>query len=201
VSSVRARSKKPSSIPVRIEAGRPWTLEQRRALRRLIHIDERRRVFIGSIEITELVRRQLEEEELASIAAQEARGVPLELRAAMPPGLAAGISSPLGGVSEKRGRKFWFKVNAELIVYGATEPNAKVTVAERPIKLRPDGTFSFRFSLPDGRYQLPAVAVSGDGEEAREARLQFARSTEYQGHVEAHPQDAKLRPPRPEHIP
>jgi hypothetical protein len=97
-------------------------------------------------------------------------------------------------------RKFWFKVNAELIVYGATEPNARVTVADRQIKLRPDGTFSFRFSLPDGRYQLPAVAVSSDGEEAREARLEFARSTEYQGPVEAHPQDAALQPPRGEHI-
>ena len=91
-------------------------------------------------------------------------------------------------------------MNAELIVYGATEPDAKVTVAERPIKLRPDGTFSFRFSLPDGRYQLPALAVSGDGEEAREARLEFARCTEYHGPVEAHPQDAALRPPNPENI-
>src|SRR5688500_20153543 len=36
-------------------------------------------------------------------------------------------------------RKFWFKINAELIIYGATEPDAKVAIADRPIKLRPDG--------------------------------------------------------------
>ena len=59
-------SRKRSSIPVRIEPGRPWKQEQQAALKRLIHIDELRRVFLGSIEITELVRRQLEEEELAS---------------------------------------------------------------------------------------------------------------------------------------
>lgn len=191
-------SRKRTHIPVRIEPGHPWKQEQQAALKRLIHIDELRRVFLGSIEITELVRRQLEVEELASIAAQENRGVPVALRIEKIPGV--GISSPLGGEMKVRGRKFWFKVNAELIVYGATEPDARVTVADRQIQLRPDGTFSFRFSLPDGRYQLPAVAVSGDGEEAREARLEFARSTEYQGPVEAHPQDATLRPPRGEHV-
>jgi uncharacterized protein len=194
----RGRSKEHSAIPVRIEAASPWNRGQRAALKRLISIDERRRVFLGSIEITELVRRQLEEE-IASIAAQEARGVPVELRMEQAPGI--GTSSPLGGEMPKgRRRKFWFKINAELIIYGATEPDAKVTVAERPIKLRPDGSFSFRFSLPDGRYQLPAVAVSGDGEEAKEARLEFARSTAYRGEVEAHAQDAALRPPRAEHI-
>jgi uncharacterized protein len=190
-----------SAIPVRIEPGRPWRHEQRAALKRLILIDERRRVFLGSIEITELVRRRLEEEELSSIALQEAAGVPVPLpgEAGGVPG--PGISSPLGGERPRaRSRKFWFKVNAELVVYGATEPDAKVTVAERPIPLRPDGTFSFRFSLPDGQYQLPAIAISGDGEEARAARLEFTRSTEYQGEVEAHPQDAALRPPRAENI-
>ena len=196
--AVRGRAKAGATLPVRIEPGSRWTREQRVALRRLIHIDERRRVFLGSIEITELVRRQLEEE-ISSITIQEEGRIPGVLRAEELPGI--GISSPLGfEIPSVRGRKFWFKVNAELIVYGATEPDAKVTVAERQIKLRPDGTFSFRFSLPDGRYQLPAVAISGDGEEAREARLEFARSTEYEGRVEAHPQDASLSPPRPENI-
>jgi hypothetical protein len=122
-------SRKRSQIPVRIEPGRPWKQEQQAALKRLIHIDERRRVFLGSIEITELVRRQLEVEELASIAAQEDRGLPTALRIPKIPGV--GISSPLGGEMKGRGRKFWFKVNAELIVYGATEPDARVTVADR----------------------------------------------------------------------
>ena len=49
-----------------------------------------------------------------------------------------------------RGRKFWFKVNAELIVCGATEPDAGVTVADRQIKLRPDGTFSFALACRTG---------------------------------------------------
>ena len=41
------------------------------------------------------------------------------------------------------------------------------------IKLRSDGTFSFRFALPDGKYDLPAVAVSADGDDARAAGLEI----------------------------
>ena len=32
---------------------------------------------------------------------------------------------------------------------GATEPDAAVTIGGRKIQLRKDGTFSFRFALPD----------------------------------------------------
>ncbi|MBP6875813.1 MAG: DUF4912 domain-containing protein [Candidatus Eisenbacteria bacterium] len=57
---------------------------------------------------------------------------------------------------------FWFVLDAELIVYGATEPDAKVTVQGRPVRLRPDGTFSLRFLLPDGTQVIDATAVSAD---------------------------------------
>ena len=183
-------------LPIQINPADEWTEEQTVALSRLIHIDSFRRVWMGSMEITELVRRQLEEE-VASIAAAKRKRPAVALPGALSE--QENISSPAGGEFQKPG-KFWFKVNAELIIYGATEPDAKVTIADRLIKLRPDGTFSFRFSLPDGRYQLPATAISADDQEGREARLEFSRSTDYRGHVEAHPQDAALRSPRPEHL-
>lgn len=199
IDSPRLKADRLSPLPITIQPGRPWTPQQRHALTRLINIDSQRRVWMGSIEITELVRRQLQEE-IASIAAAEL--------AQQPPGpaglpaAALGISSPmpLPPSVPGRGRNFWFKVNAELIIYGATEPDAHVTVADRPVKLRPDGTFTFRFSLPDGRYQLPAIAISADREDGRQARLEFSRSTDYRGHVEVHPQDPALRPPHPESI-
>ena len=74
-------------------------------------------------------------------------------------------------------RKFWFQLDAELIVYGATEPNARVTLQGQPVKLRPDGTFTMRFSLPDGRQIIPAVAVSPDGVEERTVVLAVERNT------------------------
>jgi len=60
-------------------------------------------------------------------------------------------------------RGFWFILDAELIVYGATEPDATVTVQGKPVQLRPDGTFSLRFLLPDGTQVIDATAVSADG--------------------------------------
>jgi len=72
---------------------------------------------------------------------------------------ASGGFSP---VKKEKKRGFWLVVNTELIVYGATEPNAKVTVQGRPINLRADGTFTLRFALPDGKQVIPVKAVSAD---------------------------------------
>jgi hypothetical protein len=168
-------------------AAKEWTPAQERALADVVSMDQVRRVWIGSLEITELVRRRMIQE-LGSLGAAQI---------ASPFGGPGSISSPFGG--EQRPKGFRFNVNAELIVYGATEPNANVTIGGRYIKLRPDGTFSFRFALPDGQYQLPAVATSVDGEDVRAANLHFARATQYRGKVGAHPQDPALKPPKPEH--
>ena len=95
---------------------------------------------------------------------------------------------------------FWFNVNAELIIYGATEPNASVSLAGKQIPLRADGSFNFRFALPDGNYALPVVAVSADGTDGRGVELKFQRSTETHGHVQAHPQDPALNPPPSQNV-
>lgn len=160
-----------------------WTPQQEQALAKIVSIDEMRRVWMGSLEITELIRRRLSQE-ISSFGASSF-GV-------------SSFSSPLGGIEQQKG--FWFNVNAELIIYGATEPDAKVTLGGNQIKLRPDGSFTYRFSLPDGKYDLPAVAVSADGTDGRAAELRFSRSTEYLGDVGAHPQDPSLRPPLPENV-
>lgn len=64
-------------------------------------------------------------------------------------------------------RGFWLVVNTELIVYGATEPDATVTIQGRPIKLNRDGTFSLRFALPDGEQVIAVKGISADKEEER----------------------------------
>lgn len=64
---------------------------------------------------------------------------------------------------QPRERKFWFVLNTELIVYGATEPDATVKVQGQAIQLRPDGTFTLRFALPDGIQNIPVGATSNDG--------------------------------------
>ena len=103
-------------------------------------------------------------------------------------------SSPVVLPPEMR-KGFWFAVNAEVVVYGSTEPDAAVSLACRAVKLRPDGSFSFRFSLPDGHFQLPITASSADGMERRGAELRLSRATGISGEVGVHPQDRSLRPP------
>ena len=76
-----------------------------------------------------------------------------------------------------RPRKFWLVADAELIVYGATEPDATVTIGGRPIKLNPDGTFRFQMSFQDGVIDYPIVAVAADGEQTRSVHMNFERET------------------------
>ncbi|HAV62632.1 MAG TPA: hypothetical protein DCY13_09730 [Verrucomicrobiales bacterium] len=171
-----------------------WSPRQQQALAELITMEEVRRVWAGSQEITELIKGQ-RERALASAAA-----VPLpEAGAAGAIGAIGAISSPRGG-AKPGARGFWFNVNAELVIYGATEPDAAVTIGGRPIRLRKDGTFSYRFALPDGNYSLPASATSADGVETRRAGLWFSRDTSYQGDVGAHPQESSLKPPSPANV-
>ncbi|MBI4845342.1 MAG: DUF4912 domain-containing protein [Candidatus Omnitrophica bacterium] len=81
--------------------------------------------------------------------------------------ISSGMVSSAGLARKAAERKFWLVVNTELIVYGATEPDASVSIQGRPIKLNADGTFSIRFALPDGEQVIPVKAVSADGFEER----------------------------------
>lgn len=76
-----------------------------------------------------------------------------------------------------RPRQFWLIADAELIVYGATEPDATVTIGGRPIKLNPDGTFRFQMSFQDGLVDYPIMAVAADGEQTRSIHMKFNRET------------------------
>lgn len=84
-----------------------------------------------------------------------------------------GMSSGSGGISSGSGgmgvaqpatqKGFWAELHTELIVYGATDPKARVTIGGQPIQLSPDGKFSIRFYLKDGQHPIPFTAVSADG--------------------------------------
>ena len=82
-----------------------------------------------------------------------------------------------GSVMPVRSRNFWLVADAELIVYGATEPSATLTVGDRVVPLNPDGTFRFHVSFPDGQIDYPIRAVAVDGEQTRSIHLHFERET------------------------
>lgn len=168
-----------------------WTLEQELALAELIDWHLMRHEWLGSAEIEDLIRAKIRR------AGISLPGVLSPVPAAAMPALISSVGMAEARPLENRG--FWLNVNAELVIYGATEPDAKVAIGGRPIRLRPDGTFSYRFALPDGSYQLPVTAVSPEGE-VRQAELDFYRGTAYAGEVGSHPQDPALKAPVAENI-
>jgi hypothetical protein len=91
--------------------------------------------------------------------------------------ISSGVGSMASPVKKPRDRKFWLWVDCELIVYGGTEPDAKVTVQGKPIKLRSDGTFTFRYALPDGEQVIPVRAESADEIEERSVTPTVSRHT------------------------
>ena len=91
-----------------------------------------------------------------------------------------GGNSQFGSGAERvlnRHRDLDFHVDAEMILYGRTKPDAKVTLGGEPIKLRPDGSFTVRQPLPDKRQVLPVVASSPDGVEQRTIVIAVERNT------------------------
>ena len=70
-----------------------------------------------------------------------------------------------------------FQLDAELIVFGSTHPQAELSLLGEPIPLGEDGSFSVRFNLPNGRQVLPVVSVTPDGSVAKTIVLALDRNT------------------------
>jgi hypothetical protein len=88
-----------------------------------------------------------------------------------------GIASAASPVKKPKEKKFWLTADCELIVYGATLPDATLTVQGKRINLRPDGSFTLRFCLPDGKQVIPIKAVSAEKEEERTITPTVIRET------------------------
>jgi hypothetical protein len=76
-----------------------------------------------------------------------------------------------------RARSFWLVADAELIVYGATEPSASLFIGDEQIPLDADGTFRVHVPFRDGQQLYPIRAVAADGEQERSIRMEFERTT------------------------
>ena len=76
-----------------------------------------------------------------------------------------------------RPRSFWLVADAELIVYGATDPSASLFIGEEQIALDADGTVRVHVPFRDGQQIYPIRAVAADGEQERSIRLEFERTT------------------------
>jgi len=84
--------------------------------------------------------------------------------------------SGMGGVGARQ-RSFWLVADAELIVYGATDPAARLSIGSEEVPLSADGTFRIQVPFRDGLQLYPIEAVAADGEQKRSITLEFRRST------------------------
>lgn len=84
--------------------------------------------------------------------------------------------SGVGGVAPRK-RSFWLVADAELIVYGATDPAATLSIGDEVVPLSPDGTFRVQVPFRDGQQLYPIKTVAADGEQTRNITLEFERTT------------------------
>lgn len=112
----------------------------------------------SSFEIKELIAKRFQEDFSSHILSSFSSG------------------QPLSENSEEK-TDFWLKVGTELILYGATEPDANLTVMGQKVKLRPDGSFTMRFALPEGEVSLPVEAESANKEHKRKITPVVNRTT------------------------
>jgi len=75
-------------------------------------------------------------------------------------------------------------VEAELILFGKTDPTASVMVSGRPVKLQADGAFTVRMEFPDKRQVLPVTAETRDGLRQRTTVIAVERNTKAMDTVE-----------------
>jgi hypothetical protein len=192
---------------IRFRAGEPptWSEEQRQLLAALLGQSLIDRMGLGSAELDELLRKTLLEKlhsEAASgfgAAWQRAMGFGGESSLFSGFGAWSGITSWETGASwsaqpfsVRAERGFFMHVNAEVIFYGGTHPDATVWIDGKQTPLRPDGTFRYHFRLPDGDWRIPIVAESPDKIEQRSATLTFQRTTTRKGDVADTPQPQEL---------
>lgn len=170
-----------------------WSDDQKRLLAALLGDTLIDRLSLGSEEIDQLLRKQLQQKlhsETASLGL--ATGLFVPGVSSLFSGVGASWSAQPFSVHAERG--FYMHVNAEVIFYGGTHPDATVWIDGKEIKLQPDGTFRYHFRLPNGDFAIPIVAQSPDKVEQRSATLSFVRGTSKTGQVDDTAQPEHLAP-------
>tara|TARA_B100000902_G_scaffold398220_1_gene464253 strand:+ start:1078 stop:2178 length:1101 start_codon:yes stop_codon:yes gene_type:complete len=94
----------------------------------------------------------------------------------------SGIGTWNSGLNESgsgivKNRSFWLVADAELIVYGATDPSAKLTIGEEEVPLAADGTFRIQVPFRDGNQKYDIKAVDATGSQDKSISMNFNRIT------------------------
>jgi hypothetical protein len=82
-----------------------------------------------------------------------------------------------GGSEVPAGPPVELRLHAELILHGSTDPQVELKLLGERVPVSRDGTFSQRFTLPDGRQVIDAVATTRNGCHQRTIVLGIERNT------------------------
>lgn len=102
------------------------------------------------------------------------------------------VSPRAGGVDDSESEQtvrsdFQLEVDAEMVVYGVTQPDARVTLQGEPVRVQSDGTFRVRVDMPNKRQVLPIIATAPDGSRRQMIVMAVERNTKA---LEPHGRDA-----------
>ena len=86
----------------------------------------------------------------------------------------SGLNDSGAGITN---RSFWLVADAELIVYGATDPSATLTIGDEKVPLASDGTFRLQVPFRDGTQKYDIKAIDSTGEQERSITMRFDRNT------------------------
>jgi len=92
------------------------------------------------------------------------------------PGVGSFGSAQIQKPSQERSFSYW--LNMELILYGGADRGSTIKLSGKNLDLRPDGTFTVRFGLPEGELKLPVTFISPDQAEVHIITPNVTRRTE-----------------------
>tara|TARA_B100000131_G_scaffold298624_1_gene318315 strand:- start:1878 stop:3041 length:1164 start_codon:yes stop_codon:yes gene_type:complete len=88
---------------------------------------------------------------------------------------ASGANESGSGLTQNK--SFWLVADAELIVYGATDPSATLTIGGEKVPLASDGTFRLQVPFRDGSQKYEIKAIDTNGDQERNITMNFERNT------------------------
>lgn len=83
--------------------------------------------------------------------------------------------SEITRVASRPHQDFWFEADAELIIHGATEPGATVTIAGNQIKVKPNGTFHLRIPFTEEVMEYLMMSSAANSNKSKTISMKFTQ--------------------------
>lgn len=141
---------------------------------KLLRISGVNKIGMSSFDIAKLMRERWEEIVSISLPSSHTNVPTSSSSTAF---YSKSMQSQQGGKSQFEAKNFWLRADTEIIISGATEPDASLTLKGQPVKLSADGTFSLRFYLPNGEDKYTIHATSADGTMSKSITFEVKKDT------------------------